>query len=101
MGLINIFNSPITNHKEIINLKTYRRNLMGSFEVTHHKMVGKNVDKTIFKLNTTEKEILKTRSVISQIIIDIPLNDMFSKLNNKVIDLTIDTRENFIAESLQ
>ena len=35
-GLVNLLNCPIINHREIINVKNYRRNLIKMFEVTHH-----------------------------------------------------------------
>ena len=99
-GLVNVLNLPGADHREIINVKNYRRSLMGIFEETRNKTVSKNLRKAIFNLNTPEEEIHNKRSVISPII-DIPLKYLFSKLDDKVIDVGLDTSKNFVSEKLQ
>ena len=62
-GLVNVLNLPITDQREIINFKHYRRSLIEIFEGTHNKTVSKNLNKSIFTLNIPGKEMHNTRSV--------------------------------------
>ena len=98
-GLVNVLNIPITNYKGIINVKYSRRNLIKIFEGTHNKTVSKNISKSIVQLNTPERVMRNKNSVMSSIT-EIPLKNLFNKLNDKVIDVVMDTKEHVVFKEL-
>ena len=64
-GLINVRNIPITNNKEIMNARDYRRRIEVISERIYHKTVAYNLEKTRGKWNTTKVEIYGKISMIS------------------------------------
>ena len=99
-GLVNIFNLPIIDHREGINAKNDRRNLMKMFDVNNHATMRKNLTDNIPKLNTPGKEILHKRSVVSSMI-DIPLTYWRKKLDDEAMEVVRNTSKTFITENLQ
>ena len=91
-GLVNIVSIPIINHREGMNVKNYRTNLMKMFEVNHQATMRKNLTNNILKLNTLGKEIRHKRSVMSSII-EIPLTYCCKKLDDEVIEVGRNTRK--------
>ena len=89
-GLINLLNLPIVHHREGINVKNYRRNLMKMFEVNHQVTMRKNVTNNVLKLNTTGKEIFPKRSEMSSIT-KIPGTDLSDKPDDEVIEVDFKT----------
>ena len=83
-GLINVFNLTIINYREMTELKNHTKNLT----------------KLIFKLKIPDKEKLNKRSVTSPIN-NVPLTYLYSKPEDKVMDLNFDTIANFLEENLQ
>ena len=63
-GLLHVLNLPI-NERELIKFKNYNRNsLIEILNVNHNKIVRKNLNKAILKLNIPATEMYHTRSVI-------------------------------------
>ena len=92
-GIINVLNLPITDHTEIMNFKDCRRTSKEILERAHNKTVSKNLRKSIFKWNIPKIERYNKMSVRSSIM-NIPLKYSFSKLDDKVIEIGLETSEN-------
>ena len=95
-GLINLPNLPIVDHREGINLKNYRRNLMKMFEEDHHVMMRRKVTNNVFKLNTPELDILPKRSEMLTIIMILGTY-LCNKPDDEVIEGNLKINENFIS----
>ena len=66
-GLINMFNIPITNHEEIINVQDYRRRSIKILEMTYYKATGNNFKKSLDKRNIPPLERYTKLSMKQQI----------------------------------
>ena len=64
-GLINVFNLPIKEQRELSKVKNYRKNSMKMSKVNHHKIIKKNLNKFGYHLNMSTIEEYQTISVIS------------------------------------
>ena len=101
-GLTNVLNLPIIDHREIMNLKDYKRSSQEILGMTHNIKVSKNLRKFIFKMNTPEKERNNKMSAISSIVdIPVPVTYLVNELDNKVINVGKDTNEKLVFEKLQ
>ena len=79
-GLINVRNIPITNNKEIMNVRDYRRRLQVISMMTYHKTIVHNLEKTKGKWNTPEIKIRGKISMIS-LVIDGPVTYWLSLIH--------------------
>ena len=99
IGLINVFNLPITEQTETMNYEDCRRILKEIIEGTHNKPVSKNLSKSIFKWNIPKIEGYNKTSRSSSIM-NVPLKYAFSKFDAKVIEVGMDTKEHVVLEEL-
>ena len=96
-GLVNVLNILSTEHRKVSNFKNNRRSLIETFKETHNKTVSKNFRKSIFKLNITEVEMCSKMSVIESMR-DIPLPYLLSKIDDKAIQVGLETSEDLTTE---
>ena len=66
-GLINVINLPITERRENMNFKNYRR-LIEILEIIHNKTVCNKLKRPIGKLNTPEIKMHNKMSWIASMI---------------------------------
>ena len=97
--LLNVINLPITDHREIGNDKNYSRSLIEILEIILNKTVCNKLKRSIGKLNTPEIKMHNKMSWIASMI-DIQLTYLFSKLDDRVIEIRFNTSENFVLETL-
>ena len=92
--------NPIINHRARINGKKYEGNFIKILKVNHHKIVNKNLNKDIFKLNMPTSEIHQTMSVIFSIN-NRPLKYLVNNLDDGMIKIVLNTSDYFMLEELQ
>ena len=99
-GLVNIFNLPINEQRELIKFKNYRQNLIKILKVNHNKMVNKNLNKDIFKLNLPAIEMHHTMLIILSIS-NVSLKYLVNNPNDEMIKIVLNTSDYFMLEELQ
>ena len=95
-GLINMFNIPITDHEEIINVQDYRRSTK-ILEMTYYGTTSNHVKNSISKWNIPKLERY-TKLSMKQQIIKVALKYLFYKRNGKVVDVIMNTNRQIVLE---
>ena len=112
-GLINVLNIPITNNKEIMNVRDSKRRLKVISIMTYRKTIVYNLEKTRGKWEIPEIKIRGNLSTISVVIdgpetygktsvisfiLDKPETSWFNKQYYKMIQISFETREKITTE---
>ena len=94
-GLLEMFNLPITDQNEIMNLKNNRRNVIETLERNHYKTVCNKIRRRRYLINM--------HNPISMIasMMDIPLTYLSYKQNSEMIEVGLETSVNFTNETFK
>ena len=95
-----MFNIPITNHEEIINVQDYRRRSKKILGMTYYKTTCNNIKNSISKWNIPPLERYNKMSMKPQII-NVPLKYLSNERNGKVVNVVMNTNEHIVLEELQ
>ena len=99
-GLVNIFNPPINEQKELIKFKNYNENSIKISKINHNKTMKKNLNKNILKTNMPTNEMHNTMLMTSSIK-NTSLKYSVNKPNDERIITVLNTSDYFAFEELQ
>ena len=97
-GLLEMFNLPITDHRELMDYKECRRTLKEIVEGMHNKPVNKNFNNSIFKWKLPEIEMQNKPISVRRSMMEVRVTSLNNNQNAKVIEVEIDTKEHMVLE---